>query len=83
MKNLVTILGWTFGILLIVFAFILYFQKEQNQHHERVMNAHFANADLKAAQTIQVEEVKSLREKCWDGIKGFCAFCLSVFTKAQ
>ncbi|HWA33958.1 MAG TPA: hypothetical protein VG737_07510 [Cyclobacteriaceae bacterium] len=85
MKNILNVLGWVFlGALFLFLGYLLLAQKQQYEHTERTLNAQIARAEMQHCQAIEVQEgkeVKTLREKIWNGLQSAAAFCISIFTK--
>lgn len=71
-------------ILAVVFGFMLFWQKQQNEHTERMVENAVVQAQQKQKpiiELVRVEQAKSMKERMKDGVKSAIAFMLSVFTK--
>ena len=82
MKNLPTVLAWIPVILLIIFGFLLSWQKKQNDHDEQIMKLRIDFDNSKQVQNVGAVDLKeklSVREKIWMGIKSFATFCLRIW----
>lgn len=84
MKHLTNILFIIAIILAVVFSFMLFWQKQQNLHTEKMM-AQMGSTQLQPEQgaiTIPaLENTKTLGQKMRDGAQSIIAFFLGIFTK--
>ncbi len=84
MKTILNAITPVIVILLIIFGFLLIWQKQQNEHTGRMVENAVNQAQQKqepVIELVQVEEEKSLRERMKHGLKSAIAFVLSIFTK--
>ena len=84
MKNTITALQWTFAIVGAILIFLFFWQKQQNEHTEKIIGKTAEHAKQNRSEVIELGEVtenKSVREKLSEGVKGVIAFVLSIFSK--
>lgn len=84
MKTILNTLTPVIVILLIIFGFLLIWQKQQNEHTERMVESTVNQALQKQSSVVdivQIEEEKSVKQRLQDGVKSVIAFVLNIFTK--
>jgi|GEM_PF-6575881 len=84
MKNTITVLQWAFAIVVAILVFLFFWQKQQNEHTEKMIDKAAEQAKQNRSEVIELgQEVenKSVREKVGDGIKSVIAFVLGIFSK--
>jgi hypothetical protein len=83
MKNLTTVLFWSFAIIAAILTFAFFWKKQQNEQDIKILETVLTHKTQNQAcntQTIEIEQ-KSLIEKIKEGIKSLFAFCLGILIK--
>lgn len=65
------------GILFLVFGFMLLWQKEQNEHNERMESTR--QSHVIKVQVVN-KETKFLKEMIWEGLKSGVSFFYKLFS---
>jgi len=78
MKHLSNILLAIAFILAVVFGFVLFWQKQQNEHTEKMI---VQLTDPPTEQLPVVEEQKTKGQKIKDGVQSTLAYMLGIFSK--
>ena len=82
MKTFFTGVAWTFGFVFLIFAFVLIFQKQQNDHEEKMI-AEYSRLDsqkhLQTLDLINLNSKKNVFEKAGDFFRSVVSMVISCF----
>ncbi|MEZ4947710.1 MAG: hypothetical protein R2804_19415 [Cyclobacteriaceae bacterium] len=83
MKSVFSLFGWMVAFAAILLAFVYFYQKQQNEHEERMV-ANAANlVQIKhntEIQLVQLNEQKTFGQKMYGAIKTLMTYAINIFT---
>jgi hypothetical protein len=82
MKHLSNVLLAISLLFVVVFGFMLFWQKQQNEHNEKmVVQLNEPTTEQTVITLPVVPEQKAMRQKIKDGVQSILAYILGIFSK--